>query len=112
MLGAAAQGRAPYLLPQLVRRVRALDGLQVQVQAAALLLDGGVAAVGQRARRAVAQARDVELVAAEVLRLRLDLERAVVVVDDLRAARPRLTWLLKNYSCYSLGPRRLSIHVH
>jgi len=92
--------------------VRALDGLQVQVQAAALLLDGGVAAVGQRARRAVAQARDVELVAAEVLRLRLDLERAVVVVDDLRAARPRLMRLLENYSCCSLGPWRLSIHVN
>ena len=61
----------------------ALDGLHVQVKAAALLSDRRIAAVGQRARRAVAQAGDVVLVAAEILGLGLDLVRAVVVVDDL-----------------------------
>ena len=35
-----------------------------------LLLDGGVLTVGQRARRAVAQPRDVVLISAEVLTLR------------------------------------------
>ena len=76
---------APYLLPQLAGHMCALDGLQVKVQAAVLLPDSGIAAVGQRARGAVAQAGDVVLVAAEVLRLRLHLEGAMVVVDDLHA---------------------------
>ena len=110
LLVGAALGCPPYLLPELVRRVRPLDGLQVQVQAAALLLDGRIAAVGQRARRAVAQARDVVLVAAEVLRLRLDLEGAVVVVDYLRAARSRLVRLPKYTRC-SVRPWRLSIRL-
>lgn len=76
---------APDFLPQLAGHMCALNGLQVKVQAAILFFDSGVAAVGQRARGAVAQASDIVLVAAEVLCLRLDLERAVVVVDDLHA---------------------------
>ena len=66
------------------RRVRPLDGLHVQVAAAVLLPDCGVSAVGQRAGAAVAESRDIVLVAAEVLRQRLGLEAAVLVVDNLR----------------------------
>ena len=66
------------------RSVRPLDGLHIQVAAAILLPDGGVSAVGQRAGAAVAEACDVVLVAAEVLRQRLGLETAVLVVDDLQ----------------------------
>lgn len=48
-----------------------------------LLLDGCVSAVCQRAAAPVAQARDVVFIAAEVLDLRLGLEAAVPMVDNL-----------------------------
>jgi len=76
---------APYLLPELAGHVRALDCFHVQVQPAALLPYGRIAAVCERARRPVAQACNVVLVPTEVLGLGLDLEGAVVVVDDLHA---------------------------
>ena len=81
----AAQGDA---LPQVLGTVRALDRLEVQADLAVLLADGGVAAVGQGAGRAVAKARDAVRVAAEVAPLGLGpadrrLERAELVVDHL-----------------------------
>ena len=65
------------------RCVRPLNSLHVEVAAAVLLPNGGVPAVGQRTGAAVAESRHVVLIAAEVLRQRLGLEAAVLVVDDL-----------------------------
>lgn len=96
-----------HLLPQLARRVRPLNRLHHQVAHACarararevsgrrrarrrlrertlLLHNCSIAAVGKRARAAVAQARYVVRVAAKVLLLSLALEGAVAVVDDLR----------------------------
>ena len=61
----------------------ALDGLHVQVKPAIFLKDRGVLRVCKWARRAVAQAGQIVLVAAEGLCLRLGLERAEALIDDL-----------------------------
>ena len=63
--------------------MRSLHCLHVQVTAAVLLLDCGIATVCQGARAPVAQASDVVLITAKVLRLRFGFEAAVVVVYDL-----------------------------
>lgn len=73
------------LLPQVFGRMSPLNRLHVQVALSVGLLDGGIPAVGERAAAAVAQPRDIVLVAAKVLCLRLRLEAAVVVVDHLCA---------------------------
>ena len=71
-------------LPEVLRRVRALDRFHEQKDLPLLLLDRGVAAVGQGARAAVAEPRDIVFVSAErLLLLRLRLERTVVLVDHL-----------------------------
>mmetsp|Transcript_21034 Transcript_21034/g.62787 ORF Transcript_21034/g.62787 Transcript_21034/m.62787 type:complete len:286 (+) Transcript_21034:23-880(+) len=64
------------LLPEARGHVRALDGLDHQVAAPVDLPDRRVPRVRQRAGRLVAEAGDVLLVAAEVLRLHLGLEGA------------------------------------
>lgn len=61
----------------------ALDRLHVQIQTALVLPDGGVAAVGQRAGRPVAESRNVVLIPAEVGRLCFDFIGAMAMVDDL-----------------------------
>ena len=72
------------LLPQVPRRVRPLHGLHEQETLAALLADRRVPAVRQRARLAIAVARDVVLVAAKGLLLpNLCLEAAELLGDDL-----------------------------
>ena len=64
-LGVVARERRA--LPQPARRPRALDRLDAEHEAALLLLDRRVLRVRQRARRAVAHARQVHRVAAEGL---------------------------------------------
>jgi hypothetical protein len=93
------------LFPHGFGRVSALNGFDVQVKHAVVLMDGGVSTVGQRARTAVAQTGDVVLILAEILlqsserkngnmktkiremrrdkRNELDLEGAKVLVDNL-----------------------------
>ena len=60
------------------------DGLDVQVHAPLVLPDRGISGVGQWARRAVAQARHIVFISAEVLLDHLRLVAAVPMVDDLR----------------------------
>ena len=55
-------------LPQPRGHVRSFDGLHVEIQRAFDFFDGGIAGAGEGAGLAVAEPRDVELVAAEVLR--------------------------------------------
>ncbi len=72
------------LLPHVLGRMAPLDGLHVQIADAVLLLDRGVAVVGERAGAAQAQARDAVGVAAEVALLgHAGPEGAEAVPDDI-----------------------------
>ena len=73
------------LFPQVGWAVCALDRLDVQEAVAVVFVDGGILRVCKGARLAVAQARDIVLIAAEVLCIivELRLKRAELLVDDL-----------------------------
>lgn len=72
----------PDLLPHLSRSVRTLDGFDVKVAASGFLLDRGVSAVCQGAAAAVAEPRDIVLVAAESLSAASSAFRAGLVATE------------------------------
>lgn len=72
-----------HLLPELVRRMRSLGCLHVEVAYTLLLPNRSVLRVGERTRPTIAQPCEVVLVSAEVLTIGLDPKRTMLVVDDL-----------------------------
>ena len=70
------------LFPQPVGKGRPFYRFHEEVADSVLLPDGGVLGIGQRARRSVAQAGQVVLVPAELLRLGLRLVLTERLVDD------------------------------
>jgi hypothetical protein len=72
----------PDLFPEVLGGVSALNRFYPQVANPLVLMHRGIAAVGKRAALSVTQTGDVLFVPAEVLRGRLGLEGAEMLVDD------------------------------